>query len=841
MDHAQNPSEWVENRVELTRVQITASRGEPGKTGAEWDVEILREGIALIPGLSGVRPRCFPAEVLKRDAHRFEGAPVQFCEIAQGMRDHRKFGDERPDERAGYLRNVRVIRRADGLHAIAAKLVVPSANYQRALRHAWEGQAMPELSIKVVGKEYALPGIYQGRPVDMAASIDEVESVDVVDLGSAGGIFARMAASGGHPVLRDKLLAALQRVAKNVLDGVNVEQVTTGDLRNLLKLAVADRLEATLDAAGKADSTGQRVREVYELRRVREQLEAADQEAALASLEKVLSDAFAPSRSADPPPAAGAGTPSTDPSPPAEEAEGATETPPPAAAGGELSEAEKAALKERAVADANAVTSELEQLRQEREAFAAEREAAKLENSDALVANMVQSVHGLDEHDRNELIEDLQGSVRTRDEVQKRIDRRLRTREAQAEAGAYAPPVRAANRTEMIQSMRTEGERMTLGFAKALGCSRAGAGASEDEWASAPAMGLRKLYQLTTGDGYDAVDPRGRINPARMCQSFREYWTAGESRRAEMSHALTQASFGEVFADATGKTMVEAYRQVPMIGRQISTQQRGINNLYPQKLIRQGGYGIMATRTEGSAYAAVSSPSDEQATLTPVDKGGMETLTWEMVVNDSIGSVAQIAVDLGRAQANTEEQLIADELTNYATAAHNDGTIYTGGATYTVGQLNLGSTALSLDAIKAGVIAMRKQTRSGEGYGGIIVPKFLVVPPDLEFDADEMVNSPGKFGSTDREDNSLRGKLEVLVSHHLRGVTTNWFLVADPMMSGGRGIVRGYLFDREEPELLLQDDPRVGLVFTNRQLRWASSHYVNATTADYRHLYGYIA
>jgi phage major head subunit gpT-like protein len=100
----------------------------------------------------------------------------------------------------------------------------------------------------------------------------------------------------------------------------------------------------------------------------------------------------------------------------------------------------------------------------------------------------------------------------------------------------------------------------------------------------------------------------------------------------------------------------------------------------------------------------------------------------------------------------------------------------TPGADYQVGQQNYGNAALSAASLKAGILAMRK-FKDDRGAPMGISPDTLVVPPDLEFDAVQLLSSPLQPGSANNDVNVLQGKLKVVTSSWLTD-TNNWFLLA---------------------------------------------------------------
>jgi len=137
-----------------------------------------------------------------------------------------------------------------------------------------------------------------------------------------------------------------------------------------------------------------------------------------------------------------------------------------------------------------------------------------------------------------------------------------------------------------------------------------------------------------------------------------------------------------------------------------------------------------------------------------------------------------------------------------------------------VTHLNRSTAALSAAALQAAITAMMKQTDSA-GKRLNLKPRFLLVPPDLLFAALEIVNSTLIPGSANNNVNVLRGAVEPISVAQFTDVT-DYFLICDP--ADFESIEVGFVGGREEPELLMQDRPDAGQVFTNDQMsfkvRW---------------------
>jgi len=102
-------------------------------------------------------------------------------------------------------------------------------------------------------------------------------------------------------------------------------------------------------------------------------------------------------------------------------------------------------------------------------------------------------------------------------------------------------------------------------------------------------------------------------------------------------------------------------------------------------------------------------------------------------------------------------------------ASHSEGASGT--------QSNYGTTALSASALQTAITAMRK-FKDDQGKPSHIKPNLLVVPPDLEFEARELLNStyyPEEATNMKLATNVLKGIVNLLVTPYLTD-TNNWFL-----------------------------------------------------------------
>ena len=130
----------------------------------------------------------------------------------------------------------------------------------------------------------------------------------------------------------------------------------------------------------------------------------------------------------------------------------------------------------------------------------------------------------------------------------------------------------------------------------------------------------------------------------------------------------------------------------------------------------------------------------------------------------------------------------------------------------------------------------QKDLDSKEEIG--MIPKYLVVPIDLEATARTIVESQFLPGGNNNDINSEWNKAEVLVSNFLRSDANNWYLLASPQMHDT--IELGFVQGKETPTILKADQETVGAMFTNDQIRFKVRHEYGAVVTDFRPFYGAI-
>jgi hypothetical protein len=164
----------------------------------------------------------------------------------------------------------------------------------------------------------------------------------------------------------------------------------------------------------------------------------------------------------------------------------------------------------------------------------------------------------------------------------------------------------------------------------------------------------------------------------------------------------------------------------------------------------------------------VAEASDEKRSVNADTYGVVTNISRTDLINDDLNALSAVNSKIGRGAALSMNDVIWSEFAN-------------GNASFYSGASAGAGNALSLDSLKEATTAFRKLTDpDGNPLG--IAPSQLIVPPDLELAAAELMSSSllitGK-NETRTNVNVLSGRYGVTVSQYLSSAST-WWLAANP-------------------------------------------------------------
>jgi len=341
----------------------------------------------------------------------------------------------------------------------------------------------------------------------------------------------------------------------------------------------------------------------------------------------------------------------------------------------------------------------------------------------------------------------------------------------------------------------------------------------------APLNGIRELYHKLSGD----YEMSGVFQGERI-----------------MLGNVNSSTMASMVANVMNKMVMAEFQSYPQWWTPIVLAV-DFDSLQAIRWMVLGGVGELPTVAEGAAYTELTW-DDKYESSTFVKKGGYLGLTLEAIDKDDTGRLRNAP----RALAQAAWLTLSKSISAIFTASSGVGpTLADGTALFASGRGNLGTTALSLTTFNAARLAMRKFTElnSGERLGALVTPKYLLVPPDLEVTALQVLSSDRDYtyalangqaapynvnGAGDAQEARMSWARDRVIVIDLWTDTNDWAAVADPRLYPTIGL--GFRYGRA-PGIFSVASPTAGLMFTNDTMP-VKVRYVYATgPIDWRGMY----
>ena len=256
------------------------------------------------------------------------------------------------------------------------------------------------------------------------------------------------------------------------------------------------------------------------------------------------------------------------------------------------------------------------------------------------------------------------------------------------------------------------------------------------------------FVQAARANGYTGSD---RLNDGNM--------------RAVITAAFASHQISDLLSAVVNKFLLNGFNSVESVWQQISSV-RSVNDFKAINQFRlNGDFKFKKVGNGGELKTAIA--SDSKRSLSADTYGITTQITRQDMYNDDLNALSQVPQRMGRGSSLALNETIWTEF-----AADN--------ATYYQKVTAAAGNALTLAGLKIAATAFRKLTDpDGNPLG--IAPRVLLVPPELELAAAELMTSSFLIsGNTTPAPsaNVLQGRYRVVVSNYLTSATT-WWLLAD--------------------------------------------------------------
>jgi phage major head subunit gpT-like protein len=279
-----------------------------------------------------------------------------------------------------------------------------------------------------------------------------------------------------------------------------------------------------------------------------------------------------------------------------------------------------------------------------------------------------------------------------------------------------------------------------------------------------------KAFDARTLEAADKIKRTTSIGEV-LIEAARANGYTGSSRiSAANAEPVLKAAFAthdisNLLGALVNKFLLNGFNAVESSWQEVSAV-RSVNDFKAINLLRLNG--DMKFRKVGNAgELKVAQASDTRRSVAADTYGISTQLTRQDMINDDLNALSQIPQRMGRGAALAMNEAIWSEFQSSNSSYYQAATAAAG-------------NALSLSSLKTATTAFRKLTDpDGNPLG--IAPRVLLVPPELEITAAELMTSALLIsGNTTKEPNAnvLQGRYRVVVSNYLTSAST-WWLAAD--------------------------------------------------------------
>jgi len=283
---------------------------------------------------------------------------------------------------------------------------------------------------------------------------------------------------------------------------------------------------------------------------------------------------------------------------------------------------------------------------------------------------------------------------------------------------------------------------------------------------------VEKAYDARVLEAADKVKRDVSIGQVLLKAAKANSYTGSDRLSSGNLGPVLQAAFAthdisNLLAALVNKFLLAGFMSVEDSWKQVANV-RSVSDFKNINLLRLNG-SFKFQKVGNAGELKVAQGSDSKRSIAADTWGIQTSLTRQDIVNDDANALSQIPQRIGRGAALSLNEAIWAEF-----EADN--------ATYFQKATAASGNALSLSSLKVAATAWRR-LKDPDGNPLGIVPRVLLVPPELELTAAELMTSALLIsGNTTAAPNAnvLQGRYKVVTSAYLTSSST-WWLMADSM------------------------------------------------------------
>lgn len=231
----------------------------------------------------------------------------------------------------------------------------------------------------------------------------------------------------------------------------------------------------------------------------------------------------------------------------------------------------------------------------------------------------------------------------------------------------------------------------------------------------------------------------------------------------------TTSDFPNLVSNAMNKTALASYQTAASPLKTLG-RQRSLSNFKTATSIRLGEMGRLEELSESGEITATSrAESGETMKLATYARG--LSVSRQLMIDDDLGMLGDMTAAFGEAAAQTEADILVDLITSNPNLS--DGT-----PVFDASRGNIAGTGAAPSETTLSTV--RKAMRATKGLDGKtlvnVVPKYLLVGPELETDAEKLLAAI--YAATTDDVNVFGSKLSLLVEPRI--TDASWYVFADP-------------------------------------------------------------
>lgn len=291
------------------------------------------------------------------------------------------------------------------------------------------------------------------------------------------------------------------------------------------------------------------------------------------------------------------------------------------------------------------------------------------------------------------------------------------------------------------------------------------------------------------------ADGANEFRGMRLLEVAREIAERSTGRRIRddeeaIRSALGTSDFPAIMSNVANNTLLAGYNDVPTTFEMI-TSEGNLSDFKQAQLTRFSGSDDLLKMDESGEFKTAEF-ADEAVYVSLDTYGRAFTLNRRAIINDALGSLTDTTRYWGRRAKQKVNKTVYGFI-------KDNSKIYDGKTLFHADHKNLAAQGgvIGKDSLSAARVAMRRQTGIKDNDDIVVVPKYLLVPPELETDANIFIGSEADpEGSNSGVRNPFKNSLVVLPENQLTDAKA-WFLISDPRLAE---VIRvSYLNGRKMP------------------------------------------